>query len=53
MEKISSQPGYPTAVIDFAHTEQALRACLGASREHTRGKLWCVFGCGGDREGGA
>jgi UDP-N-acetylmuramoyl-L-alanyl-D-glutamate--2,6-diaminopimelate ligase len=39
-------------VIDFAHTEQALRACLAASREHTGGQLWCVFGCGGDRDPG-
>ncbi len=47
-----SRPGMASAVVDFAHTEQALRACLGACREHTRGKLWCVFGCGGDRDQG-
>ena len=40
------------AVVDFAHTEQALRACLTAAREHCDGLLWCVFGCGGDRDQG-
>ena len=52
MEKFSAGSGYPTVVIDFAHTEQALHACLQTSRQHTRGKLWCVFGCGGDRDPG-
>ncbi len=44
--------GMASAVVDFAHTEQALRACLVACREHTAGQLWCVFGCGGDRDPG-
>jgi len=52
MEKFSGNANTATAVIDFAHTEQALRACLTSSREHTRGKLWCIFGCGGDRDQG-
>jgi UDP-N-acetylmuramoyl-L-alanyl-D-glutamate--2,6-diaminopimelate ligase len=52
MEKFSGGRGMASAVIDFAHTEQALRACLAASREHTSGQLWCVFGCGGDRDQG-
>jgi len=52
MEKFKANSNTATAVIDFAHTEQALRACLTTSREHTRGKLWCVFGCGGDRDQG-
>jgi UDP-N-acetylmuramoyl-L-alanyl-D-glutamate--2,6-diaminopimelate ligase len=52
MEKFVSGIGRAPAVVDFAHTEQALRACLGAAREHTGGKLWCVFGCGGDRDQG-
>ncbi|MCP3688476.1 MAG: UDP-N-acetylmuramoyl-L-alanyl-D-glutamate--2,6-diaminopimelate ligase, partial [Gammaproteobacteria bacterium] len=50
MERFSGAEKQPTAVVDFAHTEQALRACLAASRAHTRGQLWCVFGCGGDRD---
>lgn len=52
MEKFGGDSTRPAAVIDFAHTEQALRACLKASREHTNGQLWCVFGCGGDRDQG-
>ncbi len=52
MEKFPGHQKLATAVIDFAHTEQALRACLTTSRLHTQGKLWCVFGCGGDRDPG-
>ncbi len=52
MEKFGGGPAQAAAVVDFAHTEQALRACLAASREHARGRLWCVFGCGGDRDPG-
>ena len=52
MEKFSGGVNRATAVIDFAHTEQALRACLTTSRDHTSGQLWCVFGCGGDRDQG-
>ena len=52
MEKFSGGGKLPTVVIDFAHTEQALRACLATSRAHVPGKLWCVFGCGGDRDQG-
>ena len=52
MEKFSGKRDTASAVIDFAHTEQALRACLCACREHTDGQVWCVFGCGGDRDQG-
>ncbi len=52
MEKFKGEQGGAAAVVDFAHTEQALRACLGASRQHADGLLWCVFGCGGDRDQG-
>ncbi|HEY5263723.1 MAG TPA: UDP-N-acetylmuramoyl-L-alanyl-D-glutamate--2,6-diaminopimelate ligase [Steroidobacteraceae bacterium] len=44
--------GQPMAVVDYAHTPDALAKALGALREHCRGKLWCVFGCGGDRDPG-
>jgi len=36
--------------VDYAHTDDALRNVLGAARPLTTGKLWCVFGCGGDRD---
>lgn len=52
MEKFPGGQDFPDVVIDFAHTEQALRACLETSRKHTSGQLWCVFGCGGDRDPG-
>ncbi len=42
----------PLAVIDYAHTPDALAKALTSLREHCRGELWCVFGCGGDRDPG-
>ena len=52
MQSVCASQALPGIVIDFAHTEQALQACLQTSRQHTSGKLWCVFGCGGDRDPG-
>ncbi len=37
-------------VIDFAHTEQALAACLESIKDTCEGEVYCVFGCGGDRD---
>jgi UDP-N-acetylmuramoyl-L-alanyl-D-glutamate--2,6-diaminopimelate ligase len=45
-------PDKPLAVVDYAHTPDALAKALAALREHCRGALWCVFGCGGDRDAG-
>jgi UDP-N-acetylmuramoyl-L-alanyl-D-glutamate--2,6-diaminopimelate ligase len=42
----------PMAVVDYAHTPDALAKALSALREHCQGALWCVFGCGGDRDPG-
>ncbi|MGB6356698.1 MAG: UDP-N-acetylmuramoyl-L-alanyl-D-glutamate--2,6-diaminopimelate ligase [Steroidobacteraceae bacterium] len=48
----SAAGGKPMAVVDYAHTPDALAKALSALREHCRGALWCVFGCGGDRDPG-
>lgn len=44
--------GAPLAVIDYAHTPDALGKALSAARAHTRGRLVVIFGCGGDRDPG-
>jgi UDP-N-acetylmuramoyl-L-alanyl-D-glutamate--2,6-diaminopimelate ligase len=43
-------PGDVSVVIDYAHTPDALQQSLVALRQQSRGRLWCVFGCGGDRD---
>jgi len=43
-------PDEVTVVIDYAHTPDALQQSLVALRQQSRGRLWCVFGCGGDRD---
>ena len=43
------------AVVDYAHTPDALQKTLQALApiaEQRDGKIWCVFGCGGDRDVG-
>ena len=42
----------PLAIVDYAHTPDALRKALAAARAHCRGRLAVVFGCGGDRDAG-
>ena len=51
MELISA-PGRPLAIVDYAHTPDALGKALRAARGHCRGRLRVVFGCGGERDRG-
>ena len=48
-----SRPGQPLVAVDYAHTPDALAKALDALRplaQQRGGQLWCVFGCGGDRD---
>ena len=52
MERVS-RPGCPLAVVDYAHTPDALDKALVGLRPlaaQRGGRLWCLFGCGGDRD---
>ncbi|WP_232819910.1 UDP-N-acetylmuramoyl-L-alanyl-D-glutamate--2,6-diaminopimelate ligase [Aliidiomarina celeris] len=45
-------PNGALAIVDYAHTPDALQHVLQAARNHCSGKLWALFGCGGDRDRG-
>ena len=49
LERFVSADGV-TAVVDYAHTDDAVRKVLTVLRGITQGKLVCVLGCGGNRD---
>lgn len=52
LELVSGHPNGAAIYVDYAHTPDALETVLKSLRPHTAGKLYCLFGCGGNRDSG-
>lgn len=50
--EVLRENGKPLVVIDYAHTPDALKSVLVALKSHCEGRIFLVFGCGGDRDQG-
>jgi UDP-N-acetylmuramoyl-L-alanyl-D-glutamate--2,6-diaminopimelate ligase len=48
--ELIKRPHSPYVIIDYAHTPDALEKALQSVRLHCTGKLFCIFGCGGNRD---
>ena len=52
MQRFGGDAGEPLVVVDYSHTPDSLARALESLRGQCGGKLWCVFGAGGDRDRG-
>ncbi len=55
MDRVAPASSLPEVVVDYSHTPDALEKALAALQPLARergGALWCVFGCGGNRDAG-
>lgn len=53
LQQVPGGPADPVVVVDYAHTPDAIAQVLAALRplaDARGGRLWCVFGCGGNRD---
>ena len=52
LENVGETPNGAQIFVDYAHTPDALERVLISLRPHTKNKLCCLFGCGGNRDTG-
>ncbi len=52
MNRLGGHDGLPLVVVDYSHKPDPLEQALQSLRGHLRGRLTCVFGCGGERDTG-
>ncbi len=52
MQHVADHANGAPVYVDYAHTPDALENALRALHPHVRGRLYVVFGCGGDRDAG-
>ncbi|QJC35076.1 UDP-N-acetylmuramoyl-L-alanyl-D-glutamate--2,6-diaminopimelate ligase [Enterobacteriaceae endosymbiont of Donacia piscatrix] len=50
MQKVYFKKKYTNIIIDYAHTPDALKNILLTLKLNIKGKIWCIFGCGGERD---
>lgn len=52
LQKVESRADDVRVFVDFAHSDDSIRSCLSALKSvlPAGAALWCIFGCGGDRD---